>query len=231
MEKLNRTAKIAGYLYLVVIITGMFSLAYIPHKLINWNNGQETFVNLTQSALLFRFGIYCSVICYVAFTFLVLALFKLLKSVNRPHAITMAVLALLSIPFSLANLQHHYTAAALTGKEPFLQSLAAADIQNKLMVALLQYNDGLLLATVFWGLWLFPFGWLVYRSGYIPQYAGILLMLGCAGHLINFTGNTLFENYAASGTGKFMGLLPALAEINICVWLMFIRLKPTSHEK
>lgn len=231
MEKLNRTAKIAGYIYLVVIITGMFSLAYIPHTLINWKNGRETFVNLSQSAFLFRFGIYCSVICYVAFTFLVLTLFKLLKTVNRYHAITMAVLALLSVPFSLANLQHHYTAAAFTGKESMLQTPAATDLQNKLMLALLQYNDGILLATVFWGLWLLPFGWLVYRSGYIPRYAGVLLMLGCAGHLINFTGNTLFENYAASGTGKLLGLLPALAEINICVYLMFIPLKPRLHEK
>jgi len=225
MTTSKNTARIAGFIYLVVVITGMFSLAYVPNKLIDWNNGAATFSNITASPSLFRLGIYSSVVCYVAFVFLPIVLYKLLRAVNESQARAMVTLALLSVPLSFSNLQHKYAALILTEKELFLQGISTEDIQSKLMFSLHQYNDGLLPATVFWGLWLFPFGLLVYKSGFIPRFLGVLLMLGCVGYLINFTGNTLFENYPKTGIGKYMGMLPAIAEIGTCFWLLFFGLQ------
>ena len=225
MNTNKKTAMAAGVLYLLVIVTGMFSLAYVPQKLIDWNDSRVTYNNITASPFLFRMGIYSSVICYVAFTFLPLVLYRLLRGVNESHARTMVILALLSVPLSFINLQHKYTALSLTGKESFLQNISAEDLQSKLMFSLHQYNDGILLATVFWGLWLFPFGLLVYRSGFMPKFLGALLMLGCVGYLINFTGNTLLENYSQTGIGKYMRMLPAVAEIGTCFWLFFLGLQ------
>lgn len=225
MNTNKNTARAAGFIYLVVIITGMFSLAYIPRKLIDWSNSSVTFNNITTSPSLFKFGIYSSIICYVAFTFLPLVLYKLLRTVNESHARAMLILALLSVPLSFNNLQHKYAALTFTGKEPFLQNISIEDLQNKLMFSLHQYNDGILLATVFWGLWLFPFGLLVYRSGFIPKFLGVLLMLGCVGYLTNFTGDTLLDNYSQIGIGKYIGMLPAIAETSICVWLLFFGLQ------
>lgn len=96
-----------------------------------------------------------------------------------------------------------YAALTLTGKDSFPEGVSTGDLQIRLMFSLHQYNDGILLATVFWGLWLFPFGLLVYRSGFMPKLFGILLMLGCIGYLINFTGNTLVENYSQLRLGKY----------------------------
>lgn len=225
MNANKNTARLAGFIYLVVVITGMFSLAYVPNKLIDWNNGAATFSNITASPSLFRLGIYSSVVCYVAFVFLPIVLYKLLRAVNESQARAMVILALLSVPLSFNNLQHKYAALTLTGKESFLQNISIEDLQSKLMLSLNQYNDGILLATVFWGLWLFPFGLLVYKSGFIPKIFGVLLMLGCVGYLINFTGNTLFENYSKIGIGKYMSMLPAAGEIGICFWLLFFGLK------
>lgn len=227
----KNTARIAGFIYLVVVITGMFSLAYVPEKLIDWNSGTATFNNITASLLLFRLGIYSSVVCYVAFTFLPLVLYKLLRTTNESHARAMVILALLSVPLSFNNLQHKYVALMLTGRESFLQNSSIEDLQSKLMFSLNQYNDGLLLTTVFWGLWLFPFGLLAYKSGFIPKIFGVLLMLGCVGYLINFTGNTLFENYSKIGIGKYMGMLPTAGEIGICFWLLFFGLKIKANGK
>ena len=231
MNTNKNTARAAGLIYLVVIITGMFSLAYVPKKLIDWNSGTTTFNNITASPSLFRLGIYSSVVCYVAFTFLPLVLYKLLRTVNESHARAMVILALLSVPLSFNNLQHKYAALTLTGKESSLQNVSIEDLQSKLMFSLHQYNDGLLLATVFWGLWLFPFGLLVYRSGFMPKLLDVLLMSGCVGYLINFTGQTLFENYSKIGIGKYMGMLPAVAEIGTCFWLLFFGLKTKRNGK
>jgi hypothetical protein len=225
MNTNKNTARAAGFFYLIVVITGMFSLAYIPQRLIDWNNSRATFNNITNSPSLFRLGIYSSILCYVAFTFLPLFLYKLLRTVNESHARTMVILALLSVPLSFNNLRHEYAALTLTGNETFLQNISVEDLQSKLMFSLHQYNDGILLATVFWGLWLFPFGLLVYRSGFIPKFLGVLLMLGCVGYLVNFTGDTLLENYSQIGIGKYMSMLPALAEIGTCFWLLFFGLQ------
>lgn len=231
MNANKNTAGAAGLIYLVVISTGMFSLAYVPQKLIDWNNSSVTFNNIIASSSLFRFGIYSSVVCYTAFIFLPFFLYKLLKAVNESHARAMVVLALLSVPLSFNNLQHKYAALTLTGKESFLQNISIEDLQNKLMFSLHQYNDELLLATVFWGLWLFPFGLLVYKSGFIPKLFGVLLMFGCVSYLINFTGNSLLENYSTIGIGKYVGMLPAIAEIGICFWLLFYCLKSKEDGK
>ncbi|MBS1735145.1 MAG: DUF4386 domain-containing protein [Bacteroidetes bacterium] len=231
MIEKTKTARIAGLIYLVVIITGLFSLAYVPQKLIDWNNSRVTFNNITASPSLFGLGIYSSVVCYLAFTFLPLFLYKLLRTVNESHARAMVLLSLLSVPLSFNNLQHKYAALTLTGKASFLQNISIENLQSKLMFSLHQYNDGILLATVFWGLWLFPFGLLVYKSGFIPKFLGILLMLGCVGYLINFTGNTLLDNYPKIGIGKYMGMLPAVAEICACFGLLFFGLKAKRNGK
>ena len=215
----------AGFIYIIVIITGMFSLAYVPQKLIDWNNARVTFNNIVASPGLFRMGIYNSVLCYAAFTFLPLYLYRLLRTVNEPQARAMVLLALLSVPLSFSNLQHKYAVLALTGKGPILPDIPIADLHEKLMFSLHQYNDGVLLSTVFWGLWLFPFGLLVYRSGFMPKILGVLLMLGCVGYLINFTGHTLFEHYAESGIGNYISMVPAVAETGICFWLLYFGMK------
>lgn len=225
------TARAAGLIYLAVVITGMFSLAYVPNKLIDWNNSAATFNNIAASPSLFRLGIYSSILCYVAFTFLPLFLYKLLRTVNESHARAMLILALVSVPMSLNNLQYKYAALTLTGKQSFLQNISVEELQSTLMFSLHQYNAGILLATVFWGLWLFPFGLLVYRSGFMPKILGVLLMLGCMGYLINFTGNTLLENYSQNGIRKYMSMLPAAAEISTCLWLLFGRLQIKRNEK
>jgi len=225
MNTNKNTARAAGLSYLVVVITGMFSLAYVPQRLIDWNDSSATFNNIAIKHSLFRLGIYSSIICYVAFTFLPLFLYKLLRTVNESQARAMVILALLSVPLSFNNLQHKYAALTLTGKASFLQNISVEELQGRLMFSLHQYNDGILLATVFWGLWLFPFGLLVYRSGFMPKYLGVLLMLGCVGYLTNFTGNTLLENYSQFGIGKYMSMLPAIAEIGTCLWLLIYSLK------
>jgi uncharacterized membrane protein len=225
MKTNKKTARAAGVIYLIVVITGMLSLAYIPQKLFDWNNSRVTYNNIANSTTLYRIGIYSSILCYMAFTFLPLFLYKLLRTVNESHARAMVILALLSVPFSFSNLQHKYAVLTLVGKQSFLQNIPADDVESKLMFSLNQYNDGILLATVFWGLWLFPFGLLVYRSGFIPKILGVLLMLGCVGYLTNFTGNTLLENYSQMGIGKYMGKLPAIAEVSICLWLLYFGLQ------
>jgi hypothetical protein len=90
---------------------------------------------------------------------------------------------------------------------------------------LLQYDNGILLVSIFLGLWLLPFGYLVYRSGFLPKILDILLMRGCLGYLMNFTGNMLVKNYAVTGVAKFVSLPASIGEIGTCLWLLIVGVK------
>jgi len=225
MENKIKLSRIAGLLYLVVVVTGMFSLAYVPKQLFLWDNPSQTFENIRNHETMFRLSIASSVVCYIAFIFLPVSLYYLLRSVNDVMAKIMAILAILSVPISLINLQYKYSMLSLIDNSKIQNMQSVTEAHSQVMVYLSQYDNGILIATIFWGLWLLPFGYLVYKSGFLPKLLGILLIFGCLGYLINFFGNTISESYGTLGIKQYLGLLPAIGEIGTCLWLIFIGAK------
>lgn len=217
-------ARVSGLLYLVVVLTGIFSLAYVPKMLFVWEDAALTFENINASQHLFRFGILSSLICYTAFVFLPIFLYKLLHRVNEFQARIMVVLALVSVPLALMNLQHKLAVLSLIETNQH-QHYSRLQLEGQVLFYLNQYDNGILITTLFWGLWLFPFGYLVYQSGFLPKILGLLLMVGCLGYLINLTGNLLIKDYPALGISKFISLPASIGEIGICLWLLFVGVK------
>ncbi len=214
------TARLAGLIYLIVVVTGTFSLGYVPSKLIVWSDAAKTFQQITESQTLFRLSIISSVICYVAFLLLPFVLYRLLHSVNEIAAKLMVILAVVSVPISMLNLQNKYAVLTLINGTNYLKNVDTSQINSQTMFWLENYDRGILIASIFWGLWLFPFGFLVYKSGFLPKVLGILLMLGCCGYLVNFVGNTMFENYGGSLISSIASKPQALGEIGTCLWLL-----------
>lgn len=225
MDSNKKTARIAGLLYLIVVLTGIFTLMYVPSKLIVWDNASVTFNNILESETLFRLGIVAGIICYSAFLILPIVLYKLLNQVNKTYAIGMVTLAVISVPVSLVNLLNKVNILTLIGKAQYLQVIEADELQAQVLLYLDFYNNGIEVASVFWGLWLLPFGYLVFKSGFLPKILGIFLMVGCFGYLINFIGGFLFQNYADLGIARFVTLPGSIGEIGICLWLLIIGTK------
>lgn len=221
----QKMARIAGLLYLVVVLTGMFSLAYVPSKLMDWDNAAQTFQNIKSNELLFRLGIVSSLICYTFFLFLPLVLYRLLKTVNQTQAIAMAVLAIVSVPIAFVNSLNNFAVLSLVSEAAYLKTVTAGQLQSQLMFYLDQYHAGILVVQIFWGLWLFPFGYLVYKSGILPKLLGILLMAGCVGYLCNFLGNMLITNYSELGISSYVRLPASIGEIGTCLWLLLMGTK------
>jgi hypothetical protein len=217
MDSPKKTARIAGALYLVVVLTGMFALLYVPSKLIVGTDPTATFNNIVASEPLFRLGIYAGVLCYTAFLLLPLVLYKLLHHANKTHAVAMVALALVSVPISLFNLTHKFAVLTLINKPDFFSGV---DLHKQVLLQLEYYNNGIEVAAVFWGLWLLPFGYLVFKSGMLPKVFGILLMAGCFGYLINFTGSFLFPGYDSLGISGYISFPSGLGEIGTCLWLL-----------
>jgi len=228
MNTTTKTARLAGFFYLIVIATGFFSLMYVPSKLIIWENPALTFQNISSSVQLFRLSIAGSIICYIAFTLLPLMLYQLLKDVNGNYAKLMVILALISIPISFINLQNKFSVLTIIEGTDYLKVFDVKQLQSQIMFLLSNYNKGLLIAQVFWGLWLFPFGYLVYKSGFLPKVLGIFLMLGCFGYLINVFGRTAVPHFSDYLISAYITLPATIGEIGICFWLLLVGIR---HKK
>ena len=219
------TARIAGFLYLMVVLTGIFSLMYVPSKLIVSDNASLTFNNIASSETLFRLGIVSGLACYTFFLFLLLALYKLLKPVNESYAKLMVLLAFVSVPMFFINVQNLFTVLSLVNGADYLNVLPAEQLHPQVLLYLDQYDNGMRIVHIFSGLWLFPFGYLVFKSGFLPRVLGILLMLGCFGYLINFLGHTLISDYSKTGISSYISLPASLGEIGTCLWLLIMGVK------
>ena len=221
----KKTARIAGLLYLVVVVTGMFSLAYVPSKLIVWNDAAQTVSNITGNELLFRLGIVSSLVCYTFFLFLPIVLYQLLKSVNKTHAKVMVILAIVSVPISFVNMINKFAVLSLISGSSALKGIAIDQMHTQVMFYLDLYNSGILIVQIFWGLWLFPLGYLIFRSGFLPKFLGVLLMAGCFGYLLNFLGNSLWTGYSELSISSYVRLPASLGEIGTCLWLLLMGAK------
>ena len=216
MTNSRQTARLAGLLYLVVILTGMFSLAYVPSRLIFPDDPAKTLEAIAANGLLFRSSIAASLLCYLAFLALPVVLYRLLRSVNEWKARWMLLLAVVSVPISLLNLQHRFDILALTDQS----TLPVQEVQNRLMDHLRLYGSGITIVKLFWGLWLLPLGLLIYRLSPVSKIIGVLLMLGCAGYVGSVFLGTLvpgFNNYSFAG---YITLPAAAGEIGTCLWLL-----------
>lgn len=218
----HQNARIAGFFYLILVVTGIFNLMYVPSVLIDSENPATTLVRIQRSEMLFRWGIVSGIVSYLAFGALVLALYELLHPVNRRHAQIMVILVLLSLPLSFGNLLPKFSVLTLISETAFVQGMSTVELQNQVMFHLASHNSGIQLSQVFWGLWLFPFGYLVYRSGFLPKMLGILLMAGCFGYLIEFFGGFLSPVYPTTFLPTLVGLPASVGEIGICFWLLIM---------
>ncbi|CAN5668562.1 DUF4386 domain-containing protein [soil metagenome] len=219
------TARIAGLLYLGVVLTGIFTLMYVPSKLIVSDNAALTYQNIITSESLFRRGIISGLLCYTFFLFLPLVLYKLLKPVNENHAKAMVLLAVISVPIFFLNVQHEFTVLSLINGANNHLGFPAEQIQSQVMLSLNQYDNGMRIVHIFSGFWLFPFGYLIFKSGFLPKILGILLMVGCFGYLINFAGHTLIPSYSKIGISSYISLPASLGEIGTCLWLLIMGAK------
>ncbi len=214
----NKTARLAGLAYLVLVLTGIFNLLYVPSQLVVWGDAATTTTNILNSEFLFRLGIVAGVISYIAFLILPLLLYKLFEPVNKNFAVLMVVLAVVSVPISIFNMISKVDILTLLSGAQYLDTFEIGRIQTQVMLLLKSYSNGISVVQIFWGLWLFPFGCLVFKSGYLPKIFGILLMLGCFGYLIKFFRILLFPTVDI----PFIGIPGSLGEIGICFWLLIM---------
>jgi len=228
---MNKTARFAGLLYLTMIIGGIISLAYIPSQLIVLESASKTLENITNSEFLFRIGMAIGIITFLIHILLPLVLHKLLHKVNNLHANLMVIFSLISVTIFFVNILNKFSVLTLINKAEYVEKLSKTELKTQVMFYIDSYNNGLEISQIFWGLWLFPFGYLVYKSGFLPKFLGIFLMTGCVGYLITFFGGFLYSDFNNTIISEIVGFPAPLGEFGICLWLLIMGTNKISFGK
>lgn len=211
----NKTARIAGFLYLLLVPLGILGILYIPTTLVVSGDIAATINNIRANESLFRLGIVSAIAAQLVNIFVVLYLYKLLKPVNKGMAQLMVIFLLLGVPIAFLNELTHLAVLLLLNGADYLAVFTTEQVQGMVAFFLDLHQYGIFIAQVFWGLWLFPMGYLVYKSGYLPRIIGILLMIGCFGYLMDS-----FIFFFVPDFGITVSEFTFLGEVLLPLWLV-----------
>jgi Domain of unknown function (DUF4386) len=218
MNSTKKTARIAGMLYLVNGLTGFFGIVYVPSRLVVSGNAAATAQNILASERLFRLGIASELICAVEFIFLLWALYRLLGGVDRTHASLMLILGLAFVPLMCLNVLNEIAALTLLRGGDFLSALGQPQREAMAMLFLDMHRYGYVIGWIF-GPWLFFFGLLVFKSGFLPRVLGALLIAACFGYLADSLTPLLLPDYAIL-VGRIASIPLTLGEPAIILWFL-----------
>lgn len=227
MSTIKQTAHTAGWLYLAFLAVGIFNFFYIPSRMYVSGNAVLTARNILDNELLFRLGILSNFVGQVIFIFLALVLYQLFEGVSRAHARLMVALVIASVPASFLIILNQIGCLALLSGADFLKVFDNNQLQALSMLFYNLYNDGIIIVGIFWGLWLYPFGYLVIRSGFMPKMLGVFLIVGCFAFLVDGFSLLLIPEYYEC-ISNIVALPMSIGEISMIFWLLFKGVKEPS---
>ncbi|MGA2131024.1 MAG: DUF4386 domain-containing protein [Bryobacteraceae bacterium] len=219
MTSTKTAARVAGLLYLLNGSFAPFSLLYIPSAFLVAGDASATANKIRASQFLFRAGIVGELISATIFVFVGLAFYHLLKGVNKKHALLLLILVVVSVPISFLNEMNRLAALMLSRGPAYLSVFDRRQVDALVMALMSLHGSGLLLVQIFWGLWLFPFGILVFQSRFLPRILGVLLVLAGVGYVAASLASLLVPAY---GHSVFMaaGLVGGIGEGSTILWLL-----------
>lgn len=225
-ESREHTARIAGLWYLGMAVTGPIGLVYMPSKIIAVADPATTAANVVAHELLLRVGVASSLLCQVIFVFLVLALERLFRGISENHSKLMLALVIAAVPIAVGN-ELFALAALELARGAATPGFDAGQRAALVSMLLNVHQHGVAVAGIFWGLWLFPFGILVLRSGLIPKVFGILLIVGCVSYLVDSSVALLLPQQHEA-VARVLGLPLAAGELGMVLWLLIRGVRPSA---
>jgi hypothetical protein len=229
MRSTKNPGRIAGFLYLLLVIAAPFRLIYIPSTLFVRGDATATVHKIAVHQTLFRLGIVTDLFSGTILILLVLALYRLFKGVDQKHAVLMVILGgVMPASIDFFNVLNDVAVLILVRGADYLSVFEKSQRDALAMLFLSLHHQEIVAAEILWGLWLFPLAILVYRSRFLPRFLGVWLIINGFAYLaMSFTGLLLpqYEDVVSKIT------FPAqLGEIAIMLWLLIKGAKPQSPD-
>lgn len=179
-----KVARIAGAIYLSTLPLALYFWSYLPGKLIVRGNATASGENILAHETLFRFSILGDILTHIILLFLAFLLYRLLSDVNRTGALVMVGFVVVSTAIGFLNTLNSLAAVILFRGADFLAVIDKAQRDALAMLFIRLHSQGFFINEINSGLWLFPLGLLVFRSGFLPRLLGVWLIIAGLGWLV-----------------------------------------------
>jgi hypothetical protein len=210
----RRVARMAGALYLVGSVAGVFGILYGP-SLVVPGDATATAQNILASESLFRLSIASALLCQLLFIFVVLVLYQLLKVVNQIMAGLMVIFMLLSIPIAMLNELNNVAVLFLLSGAASLHVFTAEQLHALVPLFLNLHAFGLDISFLVGALWFFPLGYVVFTSGFLPRILAVLLTLNGLAYLIDSFAAVLLPDLRVN-----LVMFTGWVEVVFALWLV-----------
>jgi len=230
MTSRKRLARIAGVLYLLVGIFGGFAQGFVEPKMYVAGDAAATAGNVVANAELVRIGVVADLLDATIFVFLALTLYALLKHVRTSVARAMLVLVAISATIECLNSVFEFAGLRVATDSSYAAAFGAAGSNALVLLLLDTQHYGILIAQIFFGLWLAPLGYLAYKSGWFPKALGVLLVVASVSYLVDFLTAFLVPD-VDKAIHTFASIVPTIAETWMVVYLLVIGVKTVKPEK
>jgi len=224
---IQRPARRAGVLYLVLSIVAMFSFFYLRPRFVISGDAAATASNILAHEQLYRTGILLDLFGQLVFIVVVLELYRLFKDVDRTQARVMLALVGTGIAVQVASEALNVAPLVLLGGADYLSAFTRPQLEALAYGSLTLFGKQGDLLTAFWGVWLFPFAYLTIKSGFLPKFLGVLLILSGVAYVVTCATAIVFP--AVATVTKFMMPL-YFGEFIVVLWLAFIGARPRAAE-
>jgi len=220
MERAIRNpGRVAGLLYLLLVLAGPFRVIYIPSRLFVHGNATATAANIAAHETLFRAGIVTDLVATVILIFLTLALYRLFKGVSPSLAALVVILGgLMPAAIYFFNSMNDVAALTLVRGPEFLSAIGKPERDALAMFFLNMHGQVWTAGEIYYGLWLFPLGILTYRSRMLPRFLGVWLIVNGFAYLTLFLAGYLFPRYEDPISTILFPIL--FGEIAFMLWLV-----------
>ena len=142
----------------------------------------------------------------------------LLRPVNRNLALLFLLLNAVGVAIAGASMLPLVSAMLQGDAASHMEAFSAAQREGLAYLSINVYKLGFVTAQLFFGMWLFPLGYLVYKSGFLPRFLGVILVLDGVAVLVWFLQALLLPDYPAL---RYPGLaLSFVAEFGLALWLL-----------
>ena len=230
MKSVQRTARIAGILYLIITAAAIFTHFYLPSNIIVPGDAAATANNIISSTTLFRVGgVGGELIVLLSEVILSIVLYVLLRPVNKTLSMLAAVSRLVMTTIHGLNLLNYFFAILLLSGAGYLSAFNTEQLQGFVMMFLEAHSIGFTIGIAFLTLHVFTLGYLILKSGYFPKLLGVLFIAAGVGYLVDSFGLLLFSGYETTPT--VIAIVIAVSEIAFPLWLLIKGVNKEGWEK
>lgn len=217
MELNKKTARIAGLLFLVMVVFGLAAEIFFRQKVFSSGNAADVADAVLSNILLYRMGIMSDMVMTISYLFTALVLYKIFCIVNKNLAAVMVAFATAGCVVLLINILNELAPLYILSGNDFLNAFTNSQQQSLAMLFYNLYQQGYMIGQIFFSLWVLPLGMLIYKSGFMPKILGILFGIETAFGLITVGVHFLSPNVILE---TFLMLPMMIAEFSFMFYLL-----------